>query len=628
MNVAQPNPVGRRWSQAVEGAFDHAVLPNHNVLEAFRGTEAPLYVPYRYWPDEAPDQPPANEEFRFEKELHRAFWEPEGAKIIFVEGEVGSGKSTLVNFYLRSYCANDPATAKYFAEKLIINIDFRRVSTPQEFEKKFFKITRKCIEAACAHHKYEIESVDQFAMWETLYRWQSQAGVLAQGNRSVEEYRGDVVTRSRAGLAPDVWVDHALKFISRKIRQKAWLPFRYLVFCFDNLDQSPLEIQRHVFEWALPLLFEEHEAEVWRVLIPVWPSTLNLLAEAIKPLPPYLTIKPAPVAAKPLLSLRTQYLYDRIADNATLGGQLTDFDQRFLSDCIDNANSTFVESLIELGAGSARRQLGMWKKALTSMSLYQHYKVQGPWISRYEMQDAMLTGEYSVFNAQKHQILNVFALIGHGRDERDMLLGLHLLTVLRGLDRSFAAAEQKLGMLGYLPEDVASGLDRLKSAGGFEFISTMLPKPIHVRDSVITAYIALVQSPAYLDAMAIVTPLPDQNDMHVTRSYEPRQFVSRCRTTIRFLQQLSTDEFRFCQPENSQRVQIDVRGFAGALQSLHVPRYSKKMARAYRERVDALRSGPYLSHVTPEEWDALLNDRLFRDSEAASEYLEASGGRR
>src|SRR5204863_228765 len=85
-----------------------------------------------------------------------------------VDGEVGSGKSTFVDFYLRSFCATHSVTKDRFKEKLIINIDFRAVHSAGEFQRRFFERTRTSLETAFRLHGYDIETLDTFAMWHRL----------------------------------------------------------------------------------------------------------------------------------------------------------------------------------------------------------------------------------------------------------------------------------------------------------------------------------------------------------------------------------------------------------------------------------------------------------------------------
>src|SRR6266481_4852199 len=85
----QPNRIGQVWSSAVEKAFEDAVVPSFEPLQSFRSNEAPYYVNVRRWPDD-PDTNQSDEEL----DLHQRFWKPDAPKIIFIEGEVGLGKST------------------------------------------------------------------------------------------------------------------------------------------------------------------------------------------------------------------------------------------------------------------------------------------------------------------------------------------------------------------------------------------------------------------------------------------------------------------------------------------------------------------------------------------------------
>src|SRR5207244_13257259 len=120
------------------------------------------------------------------------------------------------------------------------------------------------------------------------------------------------------------------------------------------------------------------------------------------PFPSYEVLFLAPVVESVLLQRRTE----RISQLAFASEQFAGADESFIIDCVNNANRAFVQAVQGLAAGSARRELTLWKKTLVSTSLHEQYLAEGPTFSNYQIHDAMLTGEYLVFNGKDHIVLN------------------------------------------------------------------------------------------------------------------------------------------------------------------------------------------------------------------------------
>ena len=74
--------------------------------------------------------------------------------------------------------------------------------------------------------------------------------------------------------------------------------------------------------------------------------------------------------------------------------------------------------------------------------------------------------------------------------------------------------------------------------------SNEMPRPFRIRKGVVKAYLRLVTEPAYLDNMAMLTPVDEvvRNQMVQTDSFAPSDFLNRVYTTLGFLWQIHLDE--------------------------------------------------------------------------------------
>ena len=80
--------------------------------------------------------------FHYENELNREFWDKNGREIICLIGEPGSGKTTILKYYLKCDCPYGNSTRSKeeidsrredFDRKLIININFEATTTEELF---------------------------------------------------------------------------------------------------------------------------------------------------------------------------------------------------------------------------------------------------------------------------------------------------------------------------------------------------------------------------------------------------------------------------------------------------------------------------------------------------------------
>ena len=118
---------------------------------------ANLYLSERQWVDEvdfAPEQGPE----RHELYLDELFWSRDVVHpLICVLGFVGSGKSTLVDYYLRCYCGTKGRNRAEFDKKLIVHFDSKVIQDNTDFYHDFFLFAQSSIRYQCSQKGFEID---------------------------------------------------------------------------------------------------------------------------------------------------------------------------------------------------------------------------------------------------------------------------------------------------------------------------------------------------------------------------------------------------------------------------------------------------------------------------------------
>ena len=139
----QANPFAR--SPAINNLFNRCygsdILPSRSQFpRSFRHEDvfANLYLSDRQWVDEV-DFAPEQASERHEQYLDELFWSPNVTHpLICVLGAVGSGKSTLVDYYLRCYCGTKGRNRAEFDKKLIVHFDSKVIQDNTDFYHDFF----------------------------------------------------------------------------------------------------------------------------------------------------------------------------------------------------------------------------------------------------------------------------------------------------------------------------------------------------------------------------------------------------------------------------------------------------------------------------------------------------------
>ena len=160
-------------------------------------------------------------------------------------GPVGSGKSTLVDYYLRCYCGTKGRNRAEFDKKLIVHFDSKVIQDNTDFYHDFFLFAQSSIRYQCSQKGFEIDLA--------IKRRPTQPNNVRE------------------------WVWAALEELTRIAEKKdPAAPFHHIVLVVDNLDQTPPAVQiraiTEVEQWLLT-----PSIKLWRVFLPLWPSTYNSL---------------------------------------------------------------------------------------------------------------------------------------------------------------------------------------------------------------------------------------------------------------------------------------------------------------------------------------------------------------
>src|SRR5262249_15666132 len=142
-----------------------------------------------------------------------------------------------------------------------------------------------------------------------------------------------------------------------------------------------------------------------------------------------------------------------------------------------------------------------------------------------------------------------------------------------------------------------------------------------IHDDVVQEYLALRFEPAYVDNVAMVTPVAAKYlpSMSKTRGDRAEDFPRRVATTLAFLEFVRGCEDAFRAPKLVRNTGGEV--FIRALETLRLVCLWKPMALRYHDRLAGLRGSGYLRAIEPGWWDATLGNPLFEQARAADDFL-------
>jgi hypothetical protein len=164
---------------------------------------------------------------------------------------------------------------------------------------------------------------------------------------------------------------------------KGDFPISYFVLCLDNLDQSPPEVIKAAI--AICDRWIKEGNKIWKIFIPLWPSTYRHLYRTMDPFP-----KKAPkvyvgqIDSDALLGTRIATMARSVQES---GASAKCFDEtlstttelqnaevlEYIRLSLKEVKGHFLNTVRSLSGGSMTRQLCLLETTLLSRSLEHHY---------------------------------------------------------------------------------------------------------------------------------------------------------------------------------------------------------------------------------------------------------------
>jgi hypothetical protein len=592
----------------LQRCFESDILPSRSVHPkrfARHDVFANLYTSERVWHDEVDFQPAGPD--RHERYLDHLFWDADPARpLICVVGSVGSGKSTLVDYYLRCHCPDDPRRRDGFDRTLVVHFDARDVQDNTDFYHLFFLHIQSSVRMQCT---------------------QSQSG-----------FDIDAAIKRRPTQPNNVreWVWAAFEELSQFASRKSeTTPFRHIALVIDNLDQTPAKVQiraiTEVEQWLRnPLI------RLWRVFLPLWPSTYSHLRNhRFNMLRGANIVHLGGLDTNALFSGQEHAIEQQVSSASAAAvrqssdyfSEIAAFARKRLLDRIGGLSHGNLRMMLSLWGGFLRSEAahGIWRQRRASADSSRSYE--------YELLDALIVGASEALNQRTHRVANLFTM-GHAHDRpRDLLIGPHALFLMaQGFHRQRTLTDTLI-QLGYSEDNVQ---DAIESFGAFNMFhqtpaqNNLVDFEIH--GSVVQEYVGiehtgfprkgLIWEPAYVDNVAVVTPVDPAflGTMKKTRGDRAEDFTARVETTLSFLRFLRTCEDAFRDPK---KLRPDVSGdnFREVLHKRQLPCLWRGMTLGYRGRLIGLQQSGYLKTIDTRWWDRILGDPLLVGVESAESAL-------
>jgi hypothetical protein len=216
--------------------------------------------------------------------------------------------------------------------------------------------------------------------------------------------------------------------------------------------------------------------------------------------------------------------------------------------------------------------------------------------------------------------------MGAGRVRpRDLLIGHHALQLLAQDRHTQGDLHQALRSLGYSETNIGVVEKSLLTFNFFHEEPAGAKRiEYEIHEDVVHEYLALRFEPAYVDNVAMVTPVEPKflSRMARTRGDRAEDFPRRVGTTLAFLDFVRECEDQFRDPRLVMNTAPEA--FATALELLKVVCLWKPMALRYQERLVGLRESGYLRTIDPAWWNSTIGSPLFVQAREAPEYLKPS----
>ncbi len=536
--------------------------------------------------------------FALEKQLDNLFWdETIVRRPVCLLGSVGSGKSTLIDFYLRRYCPASGIRREEYQKKLILFFDAKTIRDTTDFYHAFFLMLQSVIRHECSRRGYDIDATikSRPTAPQNIREWVRAA--LEELSRASDKRRGDVAS-----------------------------PFEYIVLVLDNLDQTPIEVQvraiNEIEQWL-----RTPSIAPWRVFLPMWKSTFkqlqnhrfNLLRGAE-------CVDIGTISAHLVLSIRGDATTAQLAlSNEPAAAKAIPF----LSSLMALALDRLLLRIHALAFGNIRQMMSLWEAFACGSAAFNFWNTysQASGDNRrrfeYELLDALIVGKLDGLDHSEHRVANLLEM-GHARvHPRDLLIGPHALHLIAQDRQTQEGLVEALTALGYGDENIAKVEESMMDFNFLHQIPTGRGKiEYEIHHPIVHEYIKLQFEPAYVDNLALVTPVRTKFLPRMCKTTAARgDFTRRVETTFAFLEFLRECEDEFRSAERLKRTSAEA--FTRALDDLRIPCLWRMMAMRYFDRLLGLRRSGYLRDIADSWWDAAIGNRIFDQAQAEEEYLSS-----
>jgi hypothetical protein len=568
------------WKDSDLGKFDHQEIFGDMYVSEREGDESLRAVTN-------------TASFPHEAYLDQLFWNdnPSYTKI-FLLGDVGCGKSTLVNYYLRCYCPANGRKREEFNAKLVISLNAIEYPDIADSTENFYHYAQGVLRRNCESRGIDLEDLVK------------------------QHFLRHMNVRQ--------WVLHAMEQLSDAANTKLnSFPIKYLVLVLDNLDQCTPDIQKKTLAIAEGWL-RSRTINIWRVIVPLWPSTLKRLQyQDFGPARRGIEFSVGALPVQQIIQRRTEALANEINKAQPISLQSEEA-FTYVAGIYGLVRRKLLQRINGLCNDNLRHKLRLWKGLINgepALNLWRQLKGSSDQsrLYEYELLDAILCGTQDCFCPESTGIANVFTMGERGEEPRNLLIGLHALVLL---DRAIVAYRSTLNTelmrLGYRSSDIQA-LER--SLRYFNIYHEIPPRhgvdkdaELEVHPSVLQAYLELCLEPAYLDNAAMVTPVDPVilGYMVRTRGDRAESFPTRVTSTIRFIDFLRTNEEAF---SDTQTIDSHVQtNFNLYLARAQLPYFWKEMAGKYYDRLSSLRERGYTLNVSDSWWDEVLRRPIFEEA--------------
>jgi hypothetical protein len=520
-------------------------------------------------------------EHSYEELLEQFFWkdlnadedtieEPE----LYITGAVGSGKSTFVDYYLRYYCPEKGKWRQEFDRKLVVYFDARGLENQNYASQAFYSRLHNALKVHCKEHNLSIpKSRDS-------------------GSRATDE----------------------LIALSEFCKDSPH--FKYLVLVLDNLDNCTVSVQRQVIQYVTDIR-RFSGLKVWKVIIPLWPTTYSTFAESTEALTagkPRIHIGPPTKSV--FIKKRLSFIKESIIGRTKVplehsDGSAYEKSQDF-SNYIDFVfdklqTPKFAKLVRDLCNDDLRRELWLWEGVLRSPAtedIFRSKPAESP--SEYEWMEALIAGDMRTRpSSGERRIANLFAMQYVSHTPHDLLAGFHGCYLLKKTHsrRGWYIEMMKLGYT-----DLQ--LDGLENS--FRKFNILHPIPekftgedFEVHNRTVDAYLDIVTHEAYIDNMSMITPVDPETKgrIKLTSGHMIRDVLDRVSSSIAFIEFLHLQEREFVKNLTRPPVSLSdgmVKG-AKAKNEQFVPSIAGQVASNYLRRVKAIRN--VLQSGSKQFWD-------------------------